>query len=107
MSLEIPLLIREKIDDYLYFRVWQNRIRSVISEYGGALNKYYSTKDQITCTRLFLRDCWKFYNFRNLCFYTDDIDADYRRREYIRNIRNNYVVKLPKHYYHIILKEIL
>jgi len=100
MSIEIPLLIREKLDYYLYFRVWQNRIGCVNLEYVELRMVNYST-GSIAMTKMG-EYLVKSYNYRNL-----DIE-DFRGVRYINSIRSRgSVCILPKHYYHIILKEIL
>jgi len=99
MSLKIPLLIREKLDYYLYFRVWQNRIKAVNSEYNGSLNEFTIAHEFIAhygfCTRL--GGSGKYFNFRR----KDSIWMNTHIRNY--RIQNTYTY-LPKHYHHLILE---
>jgi len=116
MSIQIlPLLIREKIDYYLYFRVWRNRIRAVNLEYDGSLlkgdNKLYDRWYPINLSGIEVRigGLWRCFNFRYLCF--DNDDPSFRRVpemwSHIHDIREKNVCELPKHYQHVKLEEIL
>jgi len=109
MSIEIlPQLIREKLDYYLYFRVWKNHIKCVNLEYEKILNKFTIPDNFINrfgfCIRFHDHYC-KQYNYRE----KESLWVNKNIRDFRDNIvvRDNIIVELPKHYYDIILKEIL
>jgi len=100
MSIQLPLLIREKLDYYLYFQVWQNRVKTVNLEYVKSLNIFTITHaEDINLYGFRIKLCNNSYmRFHFRIFPT---------WKYINNCRFGIVGQLPKHYYHTILKEIL
>jgi len=105
MSIEIPLLIREKIDHY----IWLNLIKCVNLEYSESLFKYYDGTNQYVGHKsgiyIVLKNHWRWFTYRFSRNETtlNPLFAD----SYIYDIRGECVGDLPKHYHHIILKEIL
>jgi len=101
MSLEVPLLIQEKIDYYLYFRVWRNLIRAVNLEYDESSNKYSISNNYINLYGFRIKLCnyAKKFNYRDLCYAINNKHI-YAIWSYRDSITRGLV---PKHYvsYHI------
>jgi len=103
MSLEIPLLIREKLDYYLYSRVWKKHIECVNLEYRASLYKYPNNSVMNTAQGIYinLRGYWKWFTYRyprSDTYILRGVTADC----YIYDIRGRDIGKLPKHYHYIL-----